>query len=162
MKIFTTLAIVLVIWGGGAVKAEGLPLPWPFPWAKECPMNWQALNGQYLLSDAAESDTLDVSISTYDRVGVRVVRVARYTGHGELIYQGFSTVTENQRTIRLSLLPANGTDCAVQAVIKLHFQSSVNLCSMDHLVPILTIMRGTGASPKRIQYKMVKIENFRN
>ena len=142
--------------------AEGLPLPWPFPWAKECPMDWSEMNGRYLLADGANADQIDLAVTVVTDRGFKMVRVSRFSGDGHLIYDGFTMVNEQQKTIRLHLIPTNNKLPAQFAIIKLHYVSWESQCTADHLIPILTVGRIESESEEKIQYKMVKVRSPKN
>lgn len=139
---------------------DGWPLPWPFPWAKQCPMDWNNLSGTYLLSDSSGDGQLIVKVTVLMKRGLLLVRVSRYNHNGHLILDGTTTVTQRQKVVSLYMSPARGTSGhpAVWAVIKMHYDSSVFSCAADHLVPILTVQGFTdSAPPNGIDYKMKKV-----
>jgi hypothetical protein len=142
--------------------AEGLPLPWPFPWARDCAVNWTQMEGTYLLSDSANLDHIDLKITVITKQGFKLVRVSRYSQDGSLLYDGFTFVNEKQKTLRLYLVPANSNETPVWAVIKLHYQSWDLQCTADHLVPILTLEKTGSTSHEQTQYKLVKVVNDNN
>ncbi len=167
MRVLPILVLMMTFLTTGVIKAdinvhtssEGLPLPWPFPWAKECPMDWRELGGHYMLADTDLNSRLDITISASPDRGLRLVRVARYTSYGQVLYQGFAAVSENLKTIRVELMPAEKDQLPIQAIIKLFYQSSQIGCAADHLVPILTLVVSKDCTTQKIQYKMVKMED---
>jgi hypothetical protein len=119
-------------------KVEGLPLPWPFPWAKECPLDWQSMAGRYVLSDSSKEEQIDLKITVVSVHGFRLVRLSRYNGQGQLTADGFSFVSLNQRMLRMKLVAQDSSDDSIWALIKLHYTDWNLGCREDHLVPILT------------------------
>src|SRR6185312_10499834 len=82
---------------------DGWPLPFPFPWAKECPMDWDHLSGNYTVKDSTETDSLLVKVTVLTKKGIRLVRVSRYSYTGRLMFDGTTTVTEKQKVVSLWL-----------------------------------------------------------
>lgn len=136
---------------------DGMPVPWPFPWAKECPINWENLNGRYELTDSLGGSEVSLRISVVMHKGLRLVRVSRYARKGGIEYDGSTFVTENQKFIRLYLAPIRGEGPRIWATIKLHYQSEVMTCTADHLVPILSMRVGDDSAD--IDYKLTKLRN---
>ena len=140
-------------------SADGLPVPWPFPWAKDCPIEWSAMAGRYLLSDSKTLQYIDIKITPLTKEGFKLVRVARYDQNSELMFDGFTYISVNQRTLRLSLMPTGPGQDPLWAVIKLHFQSNDLRCAVDQLVPILTLEPMDPKNTQVSRYKLVKVSN---
>ena len=138
-------------------KAEGLPLPWPFPWAKECPVNWQSMAGRYVLSDSSNEEQIDLKIAVINVHGFRLVRLSRLDGQGRLITDGFSFVSLNQRMLRMKLVGQDSPDDSIWALIKLHYTDGNLGCADDHLVPILTLERTNSSSSATSYYRLIKL-----
>src|SRR4051812_11566317 len=106
MKMFLNSLLICAALVSGLAHADhtdGWPLPWPFPVAIDCPMDWKNLNGVYLLSDSKDEERLTVKISVVTKKGIRLVRVSRYTRTGHLMFDGTAFVTERQKIIGLFL-----------------------------------------------------------
>lgn len=138
-------------------KAEGLPLPWPFPWAKECPVDWQAMAGRYILSNSSNEEQIDLKITVINVHGFRLVRLSRFDGYGNLIADGFSFVSLNQRMLRMKLVGQDTTDNSIWALIKMHYTDWNLGCSDDHLVPILTLERTNSSTIYTNHYRLIRI-----
>lgn len=136
---------------------EGLPLPWPFPWAKECPVDWNAMNGRYALADSKSVQYIDLKISVITGEGFKLVRVARYDQSGKLQAEGFTYVSEAQKTLALALEPSDKSQGEQWAVIELYYESPEEVCTPDHLVPILTLADTRSADHNVMSYKMIKL-----
>lgn len=158
--LLTTLLISLAVsanlaWAQARPAAEGLPLPWPFPWAKECPVDWQRMAGRYVLSDSVNEEEIDLKITVITTNGFRLVRLSRIDHHGQVVADGFAYVSLNQRMLRMKLVPRDRYDSPSWALIKLHY-SDWNLgCAEDHLVPILSLERNN--SSRSNHYRLVRI-----
>ena len=137
--------------------SEGLPLPWPFPWAKECPVDWQAMQGRYLLSDSAKEEQIDLKISVITNYGFRLVRMSRFSKTGELLADGFNFVSLNQRMLRMNLVPQNDDEQPMTALIKLYYSDWSLGCAKDRLVPILSLERTNSTSGKTNHYRLVRV-----
>ncbi len=136
---------------------SGLPLPWPFPWAKECPVDWQKMAGRYVLSEHDNKEQIDLKITVITSNGFRLVRLSRYDRNDKMIADGFSFVTLNQRMLRMKLVPHNFRDEPSWALIKLHYADGEFGCGEDHLVPILTFEKENSFSHVSSQYRMVRL-----
>ena len=160
MKRLTLLFVGLLvsISASSAFAGEGLPLPWPFPWAKDCPIDWQSLEGRYQLSDSSKEEQLQLSIHVVTHLGFKLVRVSRYSSEGELIAEGFNLITANQRTLWLSMMPLDRNEPTMKAYIKLYYQSSNLTCGEQNLVPILTVEKRGSNTTSPTQYRLVRIE----
>lgn len=167
-KLFTVLALTCAgVANADTIKplGEGLPLPWPFPWAKECPVDWQRMAGRYVLSDSINDEQIDLKITVVTSPGFRLVQLSRYDRSGRIIAHGFSFVSLNQRMLRMKLVLHNSTDVSTDsgsASIKLHY-SDWNLgCAEDHLVPILTFERSNSSTKSTNHYRLVRIPSKEN
>ncbi len=118
---------------------EGMPHPWPFPWAIDCPVQWESLTGNYVLSDTDNKQYLDLDITILYKDGLKIVRVIRYDEYGSMISRGFAYVTEGSRSINLTLVPENRDVPVMRATIKLYYQGNDRACTYDNLVPILSL-----------------------
>lgn len=136
---------------------DGLPVPWPFPWAKECPIQWQALDGYYELSSASGPGTVTMRIKVTQRGHLNLIRVIRYSAGDSWIYEGATYVGRNQKFIRLYLSPAKKSGPAIWAVIKLHYTSKSTNCAETNLVPILTIQKHEDEPETYTNYKLVRL-----
>jgi hypothetical protein len=145
--------------GGSGRGEDGWPLPFPFPWAKECPMDWDHLAGNYNVKDSTDTDSLLVKVTVLTKKGIRLVRVSRYSHSGKLIFDGTTTVTEKQKVVSLWMDGMFADAPRVWAVIKMHYDSSVFSCAQDHLVPILTMEAlDISGPPEGIDYRMIRCE----
>ncbi len=140
-------------------RGEGLPLPWPFPWAKECPVNWASMEGRYTLEDDSSDEQIDLKITILTQKGMRMVRLSRYSQSGALISDGFSFVSTNQKMIRLYLYPRHRNEAPIWALIKLHHWSWDLGCSEDQLVPILTLEKTNSHVRKQSQYRLIRVSS---
>lgn len=162
MRMLRGLTLSILLLGMTALHAQlsvadGLPVPWPFPWAKECPIKWESLQGRYALSDSADADQVILKITVVMKKGLRLVRVTRYTSRGSMLYDGSTYVTDDQKIIRLYLSPTRVKGPSVWAVIKMHYQSDFYSCTASELVPILTVQDLDPASTDQLEYKMVRV-----
>lgn len=136
---------------------QGLPLPWPFPWAKDCPVDWKSMEGRYVLSESKDREEIDLDITVIDRMAFKIVRVARYDRFGRLLADGFSFVGHNQRALRLLLKPRYRGQRPIWGTIQLFYQGNELLCSDDNLVPILTLETADSSKPSQTQYVLLRL-----
>jgi hypothetical protein len=155
MKFLTVILSMLVMVGPLAAKAEGLPLPWPFPWAHECPVNWEDLQGRYMLEDSSDEE-IELTISVIIKRGIKKAHVMRYDQYGDLVAIGTMPLGEDSRLLAVDLVPVNKQAPVMRAIIALYHESWVFSCEMQNLVPILTIQETGVQKPTTTQYKMVR------
>lgn len=143
---------------GSLASADGMPGPWPFPWAKDCPVKWESLEGRYVLPESSQNALLDLKVSVVDKLNFKLVRVSRYDRMGGLEADGYVWVAANQKTIRLWLFPLKEGESPTWAVLKLHFSSNERTCDEDHLVAILTLDQPDSATRRQSQYRLIKVD----
>ena len=163
MKTLVQIIILCLALGSPLTQAaqtrDSYPLPWPFPWADKCSMDWEDLDGTYLLSNGKEADQLILRINILTKKGVRSVHVSRISSQGRMLYQGSTLVSEADRIIRLSLVSIYPEEPRIWATIKMHYQSEVSSCSASHLIPILTVQVPENSAPRAgVDYRMVKLD----
>lgn len=141
--------------------ADGMPGPWPFPWAKDCPVRWESLEGRYLMPDSAQNATLTLKVSVVDKLDFKFVRVSRLSADGRLEADGYVWVAANQKTLRLWLYPLREGESPIWAVLKVHFASAERVCSEDHLVTILTLEQPDSVSRRQTQYRLIRVGELR-
>lgn len=138
-------------------EGQGLPLPWPFPWAKECPVNWESMAGRYLLSDNEAHEQIDLKITVIERYGFKLIRVSRYSPEGRMLADGFTFLRENQRSISLWLYPVHAGEPMTWAELKLYHRSAVLVCSEETLIPILMLEEVDHTTHKQVHYRLVRV-----
>lgn len=162
VKKLMLLISVLALWPLHAdmSTSEGLPLPWPFPWAKECPVDWDGMAGKYVLTDGSMTNGhITVRISIVTKHGDRLMRVTRVGSHGEVVYDGSTTLLPDQRVVHVYLVPQDKTSDVVYATIKLFYASEEMDCTENQLVPILSIRPVNSTDPNdQVEYRLVRIE----
>jgi hypothetical protein len=164
-RIFEFLLLAALL-GASAAQAkyirpmgDGMPGPWPFPWAKECPVDWGLLAGRYLLSDSAQNQQLDLKITVVDRLNFKLVRVSRYGQDGFLVADGYAWVANNQKTIRLWLFPLRKSDPPTWAVLKLYHKTADLGCSEEMLVPILSLDQVDRSTHTQALYRLIRVSS---
>lgn len=135
---------------------EGLPLPWPFPWAKECPVQWSSLSGRYAMLDSTTQDEVDLKISIVTDRGLRFLRISRYNSSGNMISDGFTFLTRNQRSVRVYLRPLKDHQPVLWANIKLYHSSEIFSCEAATLVPILSLVERQDHMTTETLYRLVR------
>lgn len=134
-----------------------MPLPWPFPWAEECPVDWMSLQGLYLLSESETGEYIDLRISVLEIMDIQIVRMSRFTRMGEMVSDGYTRVEEGQKSLALDLIPVKHGEANIHAILQLHFVSNVRSCTEDALVPILTFKTGSSTTSTETQYRLVRM-----
>jgi hypothetical protein len=126
---------------------EGLPLPWPFPWAYSCPLDWDGLQGHYLLSNDDDRGSLELQVGPVIRTGrnaTRWVNVSRYAADGRLLGMGADLIPIEQTFIRVWLNPAQTSKAPrMSALFQMYYTrdvADVKECVAEELVPFLTLV----------------------
>lgn len=145
---------------GGPVHAygQGLPLPWPFPWAKECPVHWESLQGRYSMAHSEHHEAIQLNISFLNKFGLRLVRVARLDQKGNLLSEGIAIIHDGQRSIKMPLNPIDSLSAPITAELKFYYSSRVLSCDEDYLVPILTLKDPANPSNDHIDYRLIRVD----
>jgi hypothetical protein len=118
--------------------SEGLPLPLPMPWAKDCEVSWENVAGRYSLMDAGKrSITLKITVVKGGPV-VDMVRVSSYSKEGTLTLDGFSLMHPAQKTMNVDLTPKQWGDENTHVEIRLYrTDAQSKSCDDTGLVPIM-------------------------
>ncbi len=135
--------------------AEGLPLPWPFPWAEGCPAEWAALDGTYVLKGRTDQDTVEIKITVGEYYGMGTMQISRYSPRGTLLSDGWSFLWPRSRYISIYLWPRAEEVQPMKASLKFHFNKNFN-CQISQLVPILTIEEMYSDHTNRTQFRLVR------
>jgi hypothetical protein len=155
-----TGVLMCILSAQNAVHADGLALPWPFPWAKECAVDWQSMQGRYRLSDSIASERIDIQITPIGEHPLKYVRVTHYAQGGTLIASGSAYVLNQQRSLTLSLFPVEGHyGPSLRAQIKLFYAGNQKLCTKGNLVPILSLCRSETDPEQSSHYELVKVDD---
>lgn len=136
---------------------EGLPLPWPFPWAKECPVRWMDLTGRYVLVNSERSEIISLRISVVSEYGLRVLRISRFDHYGHMLADGVTFLTDDQKAVRVHLWPMNPASEPMWANLRLYYRDNGFSCAVDRLVPILSIIRQKANITTEIQYRLLRL-----
>jgi hypothetical protein len=153
-----------VLFSNTSARANDLMVPWPFPWAKECPVEWKEFSGRYILQDMnggmmTSDQFIELAVSVEYRNGIRLARVAQFDIFGEVVSAGITVVNDSERALRLRLIPVDPSKPFMDAEIRLYYTSNERLCTMDHLVPILNLT-SEAMPPGGENFKLVKLSSF--
>lgn len=135
---------------------EGLPLPWPFPWAEDCPVQWSALSGRYTMLDSESKDEVQLTISIVTDHGFRFLRISRFASDGTFLSDGVTFLARNQRSARVYLNPLDDRQPPLWANIKLYYASEIFSCEMNSLVPILSLIEKQNEKNVETRYRLVR------
>lgn len=136
---------------------DGMPLPWPFPWAKDCPVNWDSMQGRYLLTPSAAKEQVDLEIRVVTSMNVKLVHVSRYGSDGVLIADGYIWIPAKQKSVRLWLFPLRAGDPPTWAVLKMYHRNTMSDCNQEGLIPILTLEQVDNSIRTQSQYRLVRV-----
>lgn len=157
MKLASSVFLIIVLMLTTKGHSDGLPVPWPFPWAKECPISWQSFEGLYTLAESGTKDQLLISVHpTSSRRGLKLVRAVRLSENGYTLAQGFSIIGQTQKAIKITLVPVDEWGESTVATIKLYYQSDTRNCSDKNLIPILSLYESGRDGEHLTHYRMLK------
>jgi hypothetical protein len=135
---------------------EGLPMPWPFPWAKDCAVKWSTVSGRYLLFESDSHHEVELKISMVTQKGLRFMRISRFTSEGVMISDGLTPVTIDQRSVQVQLRPLTPGGYPVYASLKYYYDTSDFSCEMSRLVPILALTEKRPDHVTQVQYRLIR------
>lgn len=138
--------------------ADGMPGPWPFPWARKCPVRWESLEGRYILPESSQNTLLDLKVSVVDKLNFKLVRVSRFDRAGNLEASGLDWVAADQQIVRLWLYPFKQGEAPTWAVLKMHYASTEQTCDDDHLVAILTLEQADRVARHQTHYRLIRAD----
>ncbi|HMN67351.1 MAG TPA: hypothetical protein PKC28_02320 [Bdellovibrionales bacterium] len=138
---------------------DGMPIPWPFPWAKDCEVDWNDLNGNFILADYS-SEQVQISIHVVVEQGLQFARVIHYDRDGYALAFGMGLVSKDQHGIEMNMYPVSASSrAATSAVVRLYHRSEILTCSQDSLIPILTLTRKEAGRTVEAHYRLNKSES---
>ncbi|MGE4130119.1 MAG: hypothetical protein AB7F86_00690 [Bdellovibrionales bacterium] len=138
--------------------SDGMPAPWPFPWAKECPINWKSLEGSYILAESHNFIEIEIQVKKTFH-GLRLVRMSRYDDAGRLLSYGSTYVGSHNSALRVELHPMITSENRIRATLKFHFSSDLGpFCYEWNLVPILT-MESFGSTVEKNDYRLLRLQS---
>jgi hypothetical protein len=135
-------------------QGEGLPLPWPFPWAKECPVKWQSLEGTYTLYNKMVDDQITLRVEMTSRYRVTVSRLA---ADGTVLNKGSVAFDSTDRELTVTLRPKfSGVDKIKANLRFYHKQGHASACTKDAIEPIVTL---GDDEAEQIPFQMVRVDS---
>jgi hypothetical protein len=141
-KILSILVMLTLAYAPISFAKDGMPSPWPFPFAKDCPMAWDNLGGLYNMSDSNTRDQILVKVNEGDDASVKVIRVVRMSSKGRARAFGLAMVLEDEREFHVHMIPATKSDGPDTWVgVRMYYTSLVKSCEASYLVPIMTVSR---------------------
>jgi hypothetical protein len=143
--------------GGVHINGQGLPLPWPFPWAKDCPVHWESLEGTYELASSQNFEAIKLNVTFINKFMTRLVRVTRLDRSGNILADGLAIVHEGQRSIRVKLQPLESETPMTTASIKFYYSNRELSCAQSDLVPILTLVTPGSNSSQKVDYRLIRM-----
>jgi hypothetical protein len=156
VKIMAVLVASQLSWAAGA---DGIPRPWPFPWAKSCPMSWSDLAGRYKMVGSTSREQILVRVSADNREDLVTIRLVRVTSAGNIRAIGLAMVYANENEVKVHMVPVREKYGASWVTLRMHYNSKVLSCQQAALVPILTVSPDlpSGNAPEE-QYPLSKAD----
>lgn len=156
LKCVGALLVAQMSWAAGA---DGIPRPWPFPWAKTCPMSWNDLAGRYKMVGSSSREQIVVRISSDEREDLVTIRLVRVTSSGRIRAIGLAMVYSSEREVRVHMVPVREKYGTSWVTLRMHYNSKVLSCQQEALVPILTVSPDVpaGNAPDE-QYPLTKAD----
>jgi hypothetical protein len=167
---FLVIFLVCASAASGFVFADEQPfngggshLPWPFPWADQCPVDWREVAGIYRLSEEpGSSKHMDLKITTYKSRGRQIVRMTRYNQRGLMVADGAAYVDENERVASVELHPIRRRAAVMRAEIRLHYKSGIMYCDRVYLTPVLSMRSGGSGRYEVTYYQLINDAKKKN
>jgi len=152
--LFALLALTTV--AHADFTTHGLPVPWPFPWAKDCPMDWSTYDGMYSLTANTSIGRLNLKVQAEGADGLLLVHVTRVNSKGKVTYDGTTYIEETQKVLALWLVPAeNPRAPSVWAEIRMHYNSKQLTCA--DTVPVLTVAPNQDQEADATAYELIRM-----
>lgn len=136
---FKTIIAFTLLMISGISSADGIR-PWPFPWAKDCPMVWENLEGDYKMIGSTYEDQIVVRVSSSADGDLRTIRLVRLTSTGEVRSVGLAIVAAEEREVKIHMIPVAQDYPPSWVTLRMYYNSDVNSCDIQSLVPILTVI----------------------
>lgn len=133
-----TILVFALLMFGAVSSADGIR-PWPFPWAKDCPMAWENLDGEYKMVGSSKQDQIIVRVSTNEKNGLRTIRLVRTTYDGLVSAFGLAIVFPDEREVKIHMIPMAEGYQSSWVTLRMYYNSSIASCDMQSLVPILSV-----------------------
>lgn len=120
---------------------SGAPLPWPFPWAEECPVDWMKYKGRFYMAEEFQGQQSTLEISIHGSGELRYIRMTLRGEYSQLLARGVAKLHYGQRSLEMELVPVNPEIPSMYASLKLYFSGDNHACNSKNLIPILTVQR---------------------
>jgi hypothetical protein len=140
--------------GGADPLGDGMLDPWPFPWAKECPVSWESMEGRFIMADSFGREEILIAISEVPLLG-HLVKIRRVTRFGAMVGEGVALIRAGQRSVRMQLRSGVRGLRPSTATLRMYYPDQTFQCS--ELVPILSIEPMDDIEPHEAQYRLVKV-----
>ena len=144
-----------------AVDPEPVSSPvWPFPWAKDCPTDWEALQGHYMaMPEAAAGAPVDLQIAVTEQSDGKHVVVTQVSPSGQILATRSVPESENPEQIRLSIGHGPNAEEPTSALLQMHYGSETRDCNRAQLV--LTLDFADRPAHPEEQYRMQRLDDRR-
>jgi hypothetical protein len=120
--------------------SHAVPLPWPFPWSRQCPMEWTGIEGRYHLVNQTDGEQIELRIDNHGSKGNPQITMWRLASDGTVNSVGMSDFAQQQSEVHVYMVPSRGRpQVAYWASIRMY---TAGQCSADaEIVPILELRR---------------------
>lgn len=139
MKLISLWAVLLL--GGQAYAAGngGASVPWPWPWAEECPIDFESLNGTYVVRQSEDVDFIQIS-SYWDKTRYsRYLSIQLYNQDFEVLSRGETYIWGHERSIYIPMTSADTLKHMRGLRLQIYHRSQKRSCDAKELIPILTV-----------------------
>ncbi len=141
MRYFLALLFSLV--GSSAFANGGSSVPWPWPWAEECPIDFESLQGTFIVRDSKEVEFIQINTHFDLERKSRYLEIRLYNQNFDLLSSGETYTTGIARTIYIPMRSVK--ELNVKALfLRIYHRSERRICEPKELIPILTVNNAGG------------------
>lgn len=118
----------------------GSSVPWPWPWAKECPIDFESLNGTYTVQNSDLVEFIQIESVSTGGGGSLVLKIRLFDKDFDLMAEGETGTYTFSRSI---FVPMHNVTKQIDVPgLRLqiyHRNENVRSCLMKDLIPILSV-----------------------
>lgn len=142
---FALFLLIFLIPAFGAGGGGGGTVPWPWPWAEECPIDFESLQGTWVMSGKSSESYLRIGSTWVPDRRAQYLVIEMVNGHMETYARGFTFTNGTARTILVALRDMGGVPIGLLE-LKVYHRTHVASCDSRELVPIVTFRSDRGST----------------
>lgn len=134
-----SLVVMLLLSSQVFAAGGGSSVPWPWPWAEECPIDFESLNGTYVVRQSEEVDFIRISSQWKEESYSRQVKILLYNQDFDLLSSGETYIWGSERSIYIPMSSVDSLKNLRGLKLQIYHRSERKTCDSKDLIPILTI-----------------------